>query len=183
MKAHHRFVTLILCLAVGLVVFAPQESWAKRARRHRAPLFSQPRTTSLAVLCADGLQEQDIEIRSRREEVCRITNSLREWRFAPDLQLDPQLSLLAQDLAVSMATNKLDGREVPDTAAIDEQFQSAGLARGFSGENILAGSPEPSEAMMFWMSSDSQRKNILQKRYRKMGVGFFQGYWIQVFSD
>ena len=58
------------------------------------------------------------------------------------------------------------------------------------GENIAAGQRTPEDVVEAWMNSEGHRKNILNKKYRNLGVGYvnaenseYRHYWVQIFSD
>lgn len=55
------------------------------------------------------------------------------------------------------------------------------------GENIAAGQPTAKAVMKAWMGSKGHRRNILNKRYRKIGLGLARDadgrpYWVQNFG-
>ncbi len=55
------------------------------------------------------------------------------------------------------------------------------------GENIAAGQPTAKAVMKAWMGSRGHRRNILDKRYRKIGLGLARNadgtpYWVQNFG-
>lgn len=57
------------------------------------------------------------------------------------------------------------------------------------GENIAAGQRSPEEVMRGWMKSDGHCANIMEPRYRYLGVGYaedsdskYQQYWTQNFG-
>ena len=58
------------------------------------------------------------------------------------------------------------------------------------GENIAAGYQTPEEVVEGWMSSEGHRKNILNKNFTKIGVGYCHKpgsdmihYWVQMFGQ
>jgi uncharacterized protein YkwD len=51
-----------------------------------------------------------------------------------------------------------------------------------SGENIALGQRDPESVMSSWMSSDGHRNNILSERSTEIGIGYVDGYWVQVFG-
>ena len=58
--------------------------------------------------------------------------------------------------------------------------------RGRVGENIAAGYTSPEAVMDGWMHSDGHRANILDDRFKSVGVGVFQHngflFWVQLFD-
>lgn len=57
----------------------------------------------------------------------------------------------------------------------------------YVGENIALNQQSPEDVVKCWMASSSHRKNILNKKFRSMGVGCFKVngniYWTQFFVD
>ncbi len=56
------------------------------------------------------------------------------------------------------------------------------------GENIAAGHASAAEVVEQWMNSDGHRQNILNPRFRELGVGYayedystYHHYWVQLF--
>lgn len=53
-----------------------------------------------------------------------------------------------------------------------------------AGENLAAGYDTPEDVMKGWMGSEGHRNNILDPKYREIGVGFYEGdalfreYWV-----
>ena len=56
------------------------------------------------------------------------------------------------------------------------------------GENIAAGQGEPKDVVEAWMNSPGHRDNIMNKDFKKIGIGYCEGgeygaYWAQLFAD
>jgi len=56
------------------------------------------------------------------------------------------------------------------------------------GENIAGGQVEPEEVVECWMTSQGHRENILNPRFRELGVGYhydadseYEHFWVQLF--
>ena len=69
-------------------------------------------------------------------------------------------------------------------------FTAVRSSYGYIGENIAAGQRSPEEVVESWMNSEGHRKNILNKNFRNLGVGYvnvenseYGHYWVQLFSD
>lgn len=63
----------------------------------------------------------------------------------------------------------------------DAKYSSA------AGENIAYGQTTPKAVMRAWMHSSGHRRNILNGKYKKLGVGRYKKgrkiYWVQLFTD
>ena len=62
------------------------------------------------------------------------------------------------------AHNSQDGRSPFD------RMRAAGYSGGLMGENIAAGQPTPAAVMDAWMHSAGHRANILNRRFRAVGL-------------
>lgn len=65
----------------------------------------------------------------------------------------------------------------------DRRIRDAGYRRP-GGENIAFGQPDAAEVMADWMHSPGHRRNILDCRLRRIGVGHSAtgDYWVQDFG-
>lgn len=50
-----------------------------------------------------------------------------------------------------------------------------------AGENIAMGQRSPESVMKEWMNSEGHRSNILNPSFTSIGVGYYNGYWVQLF--
>jgi len=50
-----------------------------------------------------------------------------------------------------------------------------------AGENIAMGQRSPESVMQGWMNSEGHRSNILNPSFTSIGVGYYNGYWVQLF--
>ena len=61
------------------------------------------------------------------------------------------------------------------------QYDNAGLFYMAGGENIAMGQDSVASVMNSWMNSEGHRENILNEKYTYLGVGYYNGYWVQQF--
>jgi uncharacterized protein YkwD len=162
-----------------MVLFFSQGSNA--GARHA--LFSRPASAEEAGLCNEPSVEADQTSGPQRQEICRLVNSIRSWHSAEPLKLDAQLSETAQSFAKQMVNEGFFDHTTPDGKTMQARFKEAGITYRYSGENIARGSSEASDVMQLWMRSSSHKQNILQKHFRKIGVGYFDKHWVQIFTD
>lgn len=114
--------------------------------------------------------------------VFEIVNSERMAAGLSSYQYNPHLATAAQDHAQDMlqqdyfSHTSLDGRTFSDRVG-DTPYEGSP-----SGENIALGQRDPESVMESWMSSSGHRANILSDRSTDIGVGYVDGYWVQVFG-
>lgn len=69
-----------------------------------------------------------------------------------------------------------------------DRMKEAGYSGGTMGENIAAGQPSPASVVEGWMQSTGHCQNIMQGKYKDLGVGYYLGaqgykhYWVQNFG-
>jgi uncharacterized protein YkwD len=97
------------------------------------------------------------------------------------LAVDPSLCEYAQDHAKKMASR---GR------LVHSSMSSLAVVSGTGdvAENIACGQKSEEEAMSSWMKSPGHRRNILSKRYKRLGFGMKEdsdgtNYWCVVFAS
>lgn len=124
--------------------------------------------------------------RGYEEKVVAIVNQERAKVGLGPVALDETMmagaEIRAQEQQASFSHTRPDGR---DCFTI---FADLGIATGYRGENVAYASPcTPEFIMGGWMGSDGHRKNILDPRFTRIGVGYFEsaglGYWAQIFAE
>lgn len=126
-------------------------------------------------------------IQQVRQEMLDAINRERAKVGASPLVLDEKLcevaQMRAQELVQSFSHTRPDGRDCYSALIeMNVNYRSA-------GENIAAGQTTVDSAMECWMNSSGHRANILDQRYRKIGIGLYRtdsgyGYhWVQTFTN
>ncbi len=159
------------------------------------PLNSTPPEVSNSILCSD--QSTDEELKIKREDFCKLTNSVREWHLTHTLRLDAQLNDIAQieaKLLYDMANKtkdieSADSNENEDSNELDlstilDKIKQAGIEIGEFGLHVsTAGLIEAHDVIRKSLNSTTPRKKFLDKSYRRVGIGFYHGVWISLFTD
>ena len=78
----------------------------------------------------------------------------------------------------------------PEGAGPGHRAKAAGYPSSFVGENIAAGQPTPASVVQAWVDSPGHCVNMMDPRYRALGVGYFFDdgndryghYWTQEFG-
>lgn len=116
----------------------------------------------------------------KAQEVFKLVNSermkagLQPYKY--DLRLEKAAMVRAKEIAVKFSHIRPDGRN--SSTAVSEA--GAGCP---SGENIGMGTSSAPEIMQAWMDSPGHKIAILSRSSTHIGVGYYEGHWIQVFSD
>ena len=106
-------------------------------------------------------------------------NTLRTQNGLPPLDLNGQLAASAQQHSDDMAATGSISHTGSDGSSIDARIRASGYGhwRGFGiwGENIYGGQTADVEtAWNFWINSQVHRANLLNPRYREVGIGVSQ---------
>lgn len=124
---------------------------------------------------------------SVQNQVIALVNVQRAKAGCRALVLDARLSRAAQAHSIDMAKRRYFSHTTPDGRTFDQRIRAQGYTGSMIGENIAAGQPTPAAVMDAWMKSPGHRANILNCRYRAIGVGAAVGgpyryYWTQDFG-
>ncbi|MCP2342215.1 sigma-70 family RNA polymerase sigma factor [Actinomadura rupiterrae] len=126
--------------------------------------------------------------RSRRveQQVISLVNAQRAKNGCGPVHADPRLHSAAQKHSDDMAARHFFDHTNPDGKGPGERITAAGYPWSAWAENIAAGSPTPPQVMSNWLNSPAHRGNILNCRYRDLGVGVAYGpggpWWTQDFG-
>ena len=116
----------------------------------------------------------------KAQEVFKLVNTermkagLQPYKY--DLRLEKAAMVRAKEIAVKFSHERPDGRN--SSTAVSEA--GAGCP---SGENIGMGTSSAPEIMQAWMDSPGHKIAILSRSSTHIGVGYYEGHWVQVFSD
>lgn len=118
-------------------------------------------------------------------DVVRLVNEIRRADGLHPLKGHSKLARAALRRARRLAAaGRMDSHRGWLTALKAVRFP---LSRHKVGENIAQGQDRAAEVMKDWMDSPGHKANILNPRYRYIGVAVAEGYgdrfWVQEFSD
>lgn len=103
-----------------------------------------------------------------------LLNAERAKVGAPPLELDRELTELARAHSRDMWTRKYFAHEDPDGKSPFDRMDEADIGYLFAGEN-LAMAPTVGLAHRGLMNSPGHRRNMLDPRFRKVGIGAVDG--------
>lgn len=119
------------------------------------------------------------------EQVVKLVNEERAKAGLSALTLDKDIEaaslIRSKEIEVSFSHTRPDGRKFSTV------LQDNGITFRGAGENIAWGQKSPQDVMNAWMNSDGHRANILNAKYTRIGVGYYQNasgrnYWTQIFT-
>lgn len=117
------------------------------------------------------------------QQVIDLTNKERSKQGIPALKADTKLNNVAQKKSLDMEKNHYFSHTSPTYGSPFDMMRDFGVNYNSAGENIAQGQQTPQEVVNAWMNSPGHRKNILNKDFTHIGVGFEQegNHWSQMF--
>jgi uncharacterized protein YkwD len=113
----------------------------------------------------------------------KLINNQRIKRGLGPLALTAKLNCAAQRQANHMSTARRCGHIGSGGSNAAQRAEACGYKPWRSiGENVACGYSTWSSAMNAWMGSPGHRSNILSSRYRHVGLGRRNHYYVQVFG-
>lgn len=116
------------------------------------------------------------------QQVVTLVNQERAKVGLSALTTDSLLNTVAYDKAKDMAVNNYFSHTSPTYGSPFDMMTAYGVKYSYAGENIAAGQKTPQEVMNAWMNSAGHKANILSANYKKIGVGYYNGEWVQEFT-
>ena len=116
-------------------------------------------------------------------KVLELVNSERVKNGLKKLELDEALSTVARNHSMDMAKNNYFSHTNLKGQSPFDRLKSAGISYSYAGENIASGQTTPEAVVNAWMNSEGHRKNILNSNFNKIGIGYYNRYWTQVFTS
>jgi uncharacterized protein YkwD len=116
------------------------------------------------------------------QRILDLTNIERQRAGSPALSLNSQLVACAQAHSEKMAQQNQLEHQLPGELKLGDRISQAGYQWSAVGENIGWNYQTPEAAIKGWMESDGHRKNLLNPKYKELGVGYSGNYWTQNFA-
>ena len=139
----------------------------------------------------DG-QELRVE-QSFSNRVLELTNAERAKVGLSPLKLNPLLNQAAQGHSEDMALRDYYGHTGANGSKSSNRILATGYKFSAAAENIAAGFATPEKVVQAWMGSSGHRRNILNSKYKDIGIGHYflandtgdtnyNHYWTQNFG-
>lgn len=111
-----------------------------------------------------------------KEKIIFYTNFYRRQNGLQDLISDQKLDLSAQKKAEDILLNQYFDHKSPSGKNFTDFIIDSNYKFIIVGENLFMGRPKSEEEVVRdWMESPPHRKNILNKNFYHLGVGFVKG--------
>ncbi|MFC4809126.1 CAP domain-containing protein [Paenibacillus sp. GCM10023250] len=116
-------------------------------------------------------------------QVVTLVNKERANAGLPALKSDALLTKVAMDKAKDMYAKNYFDHNSPTYGSPFDMMRAYGVNYSYAGENIAKGQRTPQEVMTAWMNSAGHKANILGSHYGKIGVAYYNGEWVQEFTN
>ncbi|WP_346779386.1 CAP domain-containing protein [Paenibacillus brevis] len=119
--------------------------------------------------------------KERAAEVVALVNQIRVEAGLKPLTVHTNLTKMAKTKAVEMYNRNYFNHTSPVYGSPFEMMDAFNITYRYAGENIAKGQWSAKEVVQDWMDSPGHKANILNKNYNLIGVGYYNGYWVQEF--
>lgn len=111
-----------------------------------------------------------------------LINKQRTSRNLRPLKIDARLSAAAEKQARYQSGIGRMTHAGPGGETFADRIQQAGYVDTPIGENVARQAPNLKLLVRRWMRSPAHRENILLEGYRRTGISYVDGYWVQTFG-
>ncbi|WP_428908806.1 CAP domain-containing protein [Niallia sp. Krafla_26] len=129
------------------------------------------------------LKSTATNVSSFEEEVARLVNAERAKNGLRPLTHRADVKNVAEKKAMDMINSNYFSHTSPNYGSPFDMLKTFGISYRSAGENIAKGQRSPQEVMNAWMNSSGHKANILNGRYNGIGVGYYNGAWVQLFVE
>lgn len=116
-------------------------------------------------------------------QVVQLTNQFRSQYGLRPLSWNSQLGTAAQNHTLDMARMRRMSHSGSDGSQVGTRVQRVRYPFRQVGENVAHNQRTAQAVLSSWMQSPGHRKNILNPNFTEIGVGYYNGYWTQVFGS
>jgi len=109
------------------------------------------------------------------DEVVRLTNQKRAEAGLSALVLNTTLSSAAYTKGKDMIEKDYWAHVAPDGTQPWKFFSDFGYKYRYAGENLARDFSNPASAIEAWMNSSTHKENILNPKYKEIGIGVVEG--------
>jgi len=114
------------------------------------------------------------------EELVRLVNAKRRSVGCPELRWDDRVAAVASAHSTDMVTKNFFKHTNPDGESPFERLRKSKVVSSAAAENIALGPRTGQEAYDIWLSSPGHRRNMLDCRFTRQGVGRTTNRWTHV---
>lgn len=160
---------------------------ALRAGTYRVAVTNEAGTTVAATYTVRTFEAEVLRLVNKARGVARRCGKSRYKATGP-LRWDTTLAKVATAHSRDMATHDYVSHYSRNGKTPFQRMKKAGYRYSSAGENIAAGFGSPASVVKAWLKSPGHCKNVMNRSYDELGVGFATGgtygtYWTQDFGN
>jgi uncharacterized protein YkwD len=114
------------------------------------------------------------------QEFVRLVNAKRRSMGCAELKWDSRVAAIAFDHSADMVSRHFFSHINPDKKGPSERLQESKLVFSSAAENLVRCVKTPREAFDAWLRSPGHRRNMLDNRFTRHGVGRVEDRWTHV---
>jgi uncharacterized protein YkwD len=114
------------------------------------------------------------------QEFVRLVNAKRRSMGCAELKWDGRVAAIAWDHSADMVSRHFFSHTNPDQKGPSERLQESNLVYSSAAENLARYAKTAREAFDAWLRSPKHRRNMLDKRFTRHGVGRVEDRWTHV---
>jgi uncharacterized protein YkwD len=111
------------------------------------------------------------------QEFVRLVNAKRLSIGCTELKWDNRVAAIALGQSADMVSRHFFSHTNPDGKGPSERLLESRLGFSIAAENLVRGAKTAREAFDAWLRSPGHRKNMLDSRFTRHGVGRVEGRW------
>lgn len=122
--------------------------------------------------------------RIQTQNASKVVALINKERMAVNLQpliVHTNLTKMAKIKAIDMYNNRYFSHTSPKYGSPFEMMDAFGITYKYAGENLGKGQRSAEEVVSDWMNSPDHQENILNPDFKLIGVGYYNGHWVQEF--
>ena len=138
----------------------------------------EPRKAGASTTAFKTCSGVSINLKATEERTFTLHNEARKGRGLRPLCVDPKLTKAARSHSRQMVEKGYFSHNSCDGESVGSRLGRFGYGKSIYGENIAGGfraPAEPGPTLERWMDSPRHRANILDGRFRRVGVGTYTG--------
>jgi uncharacterized protein YkwD len=115
--------------------------------------------------------------------VFALLNDYRISNGRSALTYDTKLEATIQGHCIHMGIHSFFDHTAPESAVSSPWTRANLCGTSANGENIANGYSSPAAVMTGWKNSPGHNANMLNSSFTRVGIGYYQGYWGQIFGN
>ena len=122
---------------------------------------------------------------SEKTNVNEVFSQLNQYRISKGLRAlayDTKLETAIQGHSIHENLHSFFDHNAPESVVSSPSARASLCGTSYAGENIAKGATSPTAVMNLWKNSSGHNSNMLNSSFTRVGIGYHNGYWGQLFG-